>query len=333
MAEGIRLDALRYTIGSSTVDATDIPGFDGEFLTTLGSFEYDLGDESFGFGTYDVPEGGSPQFGFERLETFVSVVTSSYGADGLKINHAFSGNFEVAITIIDPFGDYEEYFFDANQISEDTYYWFNGAEWLLGDENGLLSPDAGLDTAPGALLGTNFDDVLTDTGAPNEIYGFFGDDIVEARKGDDTIFGGSGKAFDYTIFDIEMVTGGQGGDRIEAGDGPAVTLDGQGGDDRIIGGDRGDTLIDGSGADKLRGNGGADTFVMVADGDRDLIRDFEVGHDRIDVSQWGATDLGDLTVKYSDTRLDRVLVTFNDEALMVRTSLPNQILSEDDFLF
>lgn len=83
---------------------------------------------------------------------------------------------------------------------------------------------------------------------------------------------------------------GQQGLVLEAGSGDAT---GQGNNDLLVGGMgdnvlRGqggdDILIDGYGRDTLWGGSGADTFVLGRDGQRDEIRDFEPGTDRIDLS-------------------------------------------------
>ena len=81
---------------------------------------------------------------------------------------------------------------------------------------------------------------------------------------------------------------------------------GEGGDDRIFGGAGDDVLSDGTGIDLLFGGAGADIFVFTADGDVDVVKDFEVGVDRLDVSLWGALDLSDLAVTELRSGLFRV---------------------------
>lgn len=74
-----------------------------------------------------------------------------------------------------------------------------------------------------------------------------------------------------------VLTGGRGFDRLE----------GRAGDDLLDGG---------KGFSKLTGNGGADTFVIQSLS-FNVITDFEVGEDLIDVSALGAADIGDLSMK------------------------------------
>lgn len=72
------------------------------------------------------------------------------------------------------------------------------------------------------------------------------------------------------------IEGGARDDLLSRGSGNGV-LDGAEGDD---------TLSDGPGADTLIGGTGADVFVLRADGLRDVIADFALGEDRLDLSLW-----------------------------------------------
>uniref|UniRef100_UPI003561B6D9 calcium-binding protein n=1 Tax=Loktanella salsilacus TaxID=195913 RepID=UPI003561B6D9 len=63
-------------------------------------------------------------------------------------------------------------------------------------------------------------------------------------------------------------------------------LTGLGGNDRLVGGYGDDILRDGAGEDVMLGGAGADIFFLSNDGQRDVIQDFELGVDRIDLSGW-----------------------------------------------
>lgn len=74
-------------------------------------------------------------------------------------------------------------------------------------------------------------------------------------------------------------------------------LAGASGADTLIGGHGNDILLDGANADQLRGDGGRDTFVLVEDGARDVILDFQLGYDRIDLTDFSQlTALGSMTI-------------------------------------
>ncbi|MEM1159889.1 MAG: fasciclin domain-containing protein [Pseudomonadota bacterium] len=64
---------------------------------------------------------------------------------------------------------------------------------------------------------------------------------------------------------------------------------------RLTGALDNDLLFGGLGLDDFRGRAGEDTFILTNDGVRDIIRDFEIGADKIDVSAF-ADEIGDLTI-------------------------------------
>lgn len=70
--------------------------------------------------------------------------------------------------------------------------------------------------------------------------------------------------------------GGAGDDLLVAGGGAAL----------LSGGAGRDVLRDGAGSDTLSGGAGADVFVLGADGRRDVIADFDMREDRIDLTRW-----------------------------------------------
>ena len=119
----------------------------------------------------------------------------------------------------------------------------------------------------------------------------------------------------------------QGGD-------PLNVIQGTSGRDKLIGTLADDEIHDLGGFDNMFGRGGADVFVLSADGETDAIKDFEQGADRIDVSAWGATGLGDLTL--SDHGSGKIFVTFNDELLQLSDTgrtLDAADLTAADFIF
>jgi parallel beta-helix repeat protein len=101
-----------------------------------------------------------------------------------------------------------------------------------------------------------------------------------------------------------VVTGTTGNDSLQGTDGPDTLL-GLAGNDTLSGGAGDDRLDGGAGVDTLTGGAGADTFVFSSRLDSyrnyntgganlgDLITDFNVGADKIDLSALGFTGLGD----------------------------------------
>ncbi|GAA6180981.1 hypothetical protein NBRC116594_24190 [Shimia sp. NS0008-38b] len=169
----------------------------------------------------------------------------------------------------------------------------------------ILLRDASVSGADGGnddLRGGQGDDTMHGGGGNDTLHGGANDDVLHGDAGDDRIMGGTGH---------DAATGGAGDDRITTGDGDDTASGGTGRDyihggagndalaggagaDKLVGGAGSDTLEGGSGNDHLWGgnwwqDGDADTFVAQAGGGRDMIHDFEVNHDVLDLSSYGIT--------------------------------------------
>jgi Ca2+-binding RTX toxin-like protein len=104
------------------------------------------------------------------------------------------------------------------------------------------------------------------------------------------------------------LTGTAGGDLLVGLDGSEV----------ISAGDGADILSDGSGRDTLHGGAGADIHVLCADGETDVIADFQLGTDKIDLSAWGRIHaLQTLTITSTATG---ALIRYLDEVLEIRSA-------------
>ncbi|WP_238365327.1 Ig-like domain-containing protein [Mesobacterium pallidum] len=113
--------------------------------------------------------------------------------------------------------------------------------------------------------GTEGDDDIHGTETEDGIYGNGGDDSLRGLRGDDVVDGGSGD---------DTCEGGSGRDDIRGGSGR----------DDLRGGWGADTLSGGLDDDLLRGDGGADTFILNPSDGHDTVMDFENGTDVIDLS-------------------------------------------------
>ncbi len=112
--------------------------------------------------------------------------------------------------------------------------------------------------------------------------------------GDDFIFGNKSHNEITTKGGHDYVHGRGGHDQIT----------GNGGKDFLIGGPGADTLDGGLGGDTLKGGTGADLFVLKTGSGKDIIKDFVLGVDFIDVPDVGLATLttsntGHLTVEYN----------------------------------
>ena len=167
------------------------------------------------------------------------------------------------------------------------------------------------------IVGTDGADRMDGLGGNDRLYGFGGNDLIYGGEGDDDAAGGTG---DDTLY------GGQGSDE----------LWGEEGDDTLYGGEGDDYIWGDAGDDTLSGGEGADTFIYHPDydtGGSDTIKDFTVGEDAIDLSEFASiTDLSDLTITAdgSDVILD--LSSHGGGTIRLEGVSPSD-LSASDFAF
>ena len=147
--------------------------------------------------------------------------------------------------------------------------------------------------------GTSHDQLKGDN-IGNNIDGSDGNDLILGRAGNDTLWGSNGND---TIY-------GQNGNDVIRGSHDGFTgndrLDGGAGHDDIDGGAGEDTIISATGEDTLTGGEGADVFVFNTAYDShsntgiDVITDFEVDADIIDVSALAIASLANFDVAAPD---------------------------------
>ncbi len=186
------------------------------------------------------------------------------------------------------------------------------SHWSWNAATETLTQDGG--TGPDVMRGISTSDVMTGEANSDKLFGLGGNDVLDGGAGNDKLWGGTGD---------DILIGGAGADTLTGGDGSdtasyasatgLVVVDlsvtgaqntHAGGTDTLSGienlvgsafsdtltGDGGaNRLTGGAGHDTLTGGGGADTFVFTQLADspftaRDLITDFAVGVDKIDLS-------------------------------------------------
>jgi len=100
----------------------------------------------------------------------------------------------------------------------------------------------------------------------------------------DILKGGSG---------ADSISGDMGDDSINGGSGADI-LNGDEGDDNIKGGSGDDIITGGLGDDEIRLGAGEDIFIFETGHGEDLIKDFIVGADKIDLADFGLGGFGDI---------------------------------------
>jgi Ca2+-binding RTX toxin-like protein len=125
-----------------------------------------------------------------------------------------------------------------------------------------------------SVYGTDANNYLTGSIAPDLMFGYRGNDTILGHNGDDSIYGDSGVDFLYGENGNDVLYGGTESDVLVGGDG----------DDTLYGEAGGDMLATSSGYDALYGGAGSDQFMFTKTSGIDTIYDFVVGVDKLNVS-------------------------------------------------
>lgn len=103
----------------------------------------------------------------------------------------------------------------------------------------------------------------------------------------------------------------------------------------LNGGGGEDWIYDGSGSDTLTGGAGADVFVFARDGALDVVADFQLHQDRIDLSQWGGIYAA-AALSVTPTS-DGAILSFGKQAIELHSadgaSLSAGSFGDTDFIF
>ena len=193
-----------------------------------------------------------------------------------------------------------------------AHYGTASAGIVLNLATGVHGGDAAGDAFIGIerFVGSRHDDRMIGSVLADRLFGGDGDDVLSGGGGDDALEGGAG---------ADTLSGGEGVDTalyIRARGGITLNLttgahDGEAAgdvlsgieryvgsthDDRLLGGDAAenlfgdagdDVLAGGGGRDRLRGDSGADTFVFARGDGADVVLDFDVDEDALDLTGAG----------------------------------------------
>ncbi|MEM9924573.1 MAG: hypothetical protein AAF915_12620 [Cyanobacteria bacterium P01_D01_bin.50] len=207
---------------------------------------------------------------------------------------------------------------------------FNGSgedvATVTGDITNTGNAVIASETAAGILIesGVAFNGTITNDG------------II--RGGNDLAIDATGSQGEIKVINNGILEGavklGEGNDSFLSNSSVGVLVDGGGGNDTITGGSGDDTLVGGAGNDILTGNGGSDTFVFSTGSDVDIIQNFEVSNDLLDVAGlFGDIDQilgagGAASQNGNDTLID-----FGNNDLVTLVNVNVDTLSENNFVF
>ena len=160
------------------------------------------------------------------------------------------------------------------------------------------------------LYGGAGDDRLFGGAGPDRLNGDPGNDMLAGGLGKDILFGGKGHDRLKGGPGADDLYGNEGRDRLIGGVRNDI-LRGEEGRDRLAGGRGDDTLIGGLGNDRLSGGDGKDVFVFGRNGGRDVIRDFDVTEDILNLRRNFGPEAAD-----PETLLDEIATVRNGNAFL-----------------
>jgi Ca2+-binding RTX toxin-like protein len=160
------------------------------------------------------------------------------------------------------------------------------------------------------LVGSGGDDALVGKRGDDVLYGKRGNDVLDGGLGDDTLRGAAGK---------DLLNGGGGSD---------ILLGGRG-SDALLGGSGRDFLNGRKGNDVLTGGSHADRFFFNKNSGKDVITDFEIGVDSVQIGK-GAKRFEQLT--FEGIGSDVIMKFKSTEVTFEETHLED-LLSSDVFVF
>ncbi|WP_366525519.1 hypothetical protein [uncultured Ruegeria sp.] len=139
-------------------------------------------------------------------------------------------------------------------------------------------------------------------------------DLIEAKKGNDWVYGRAGSDEIWAGEGDDYVEGGSGSDKIYGGTGHHKLYGGTS-NDTVVGENGDDTIVGSPGDDDLYGGNtnyasdGSDTFRFVGNTGSDTIHDFDPNEDFIDSSALGYENVDQMEIQQEG---DHVLITLHD---------------------
>ncbi len=242
------------------------------------------------------------------LAIFNAALTASNNDEIRLAKMALSGNDTFDLS---PFGD--------------VMNGFGGNDTMLGNGgNDFLEGGPGNDIIRG---GTGYD-LLRGNGGDDRIFGDSGNDLLLGFAGNDRLFGGTHSDNLKGGGSSDILNGGTGNDKL-FGNGGSDDLDGGNDNDLLVGGAGIDNLNGGRGNDRLKGKGGADILEFEVGGDKDRIKGFQDGLDRIDLTDFGFANVAAVKAFGNEVSGNSVFNFGGGDVLTIENTLLSQISGAD----
>jgi Ca2+-binding RTX toxin-like protein len=223
------------------------------------------------------------------------------------------------------FGDGRLYHGDPVYIGNDFLDGGNGADELNGG--------GGEDI----LVGGNGNDVLNGGTGEDKLLGGIGDDLYIVDMQSDMIFEDADGGVDtvlantsyYLFAGIENISINIDDNFFAVGNELSNDIRGGGGNNLLLGG-AGDDVINGRGGnDVLFGQAGTDAFIFTKGTGGDVIGDFEIGVDHIDLKDFGITSFTELQTRFVQDGNVGGIVMDNGDVIILQNVMMSQLSAVD----
>ena len=188
-------------------------------------------------------------------------------------------------------------------------------------------------------------DTVTGAEGSDLVYGNLGSDLIYGNQDNDTMFGGQDDDIAFGGQNDDLVYGNAGADQVY-GNTSSDTLYGGQGDDSVFGGQGADQVFGGAGNDSIDGGLADDTITGGAGNDvfefqngdgADVIGDFTVGEDLIQlvsgINGTGATDGADMLSRITTDADGNAVIDLGDGNSLTLTGITPGQLTADSFVF
>ena len=163
--------------------------------------------------------------------------------------------------------------------------------------------------------GTEGNDNISGSYAPDLIYGKGGNDTIGGSDGNDTLYGEAGDDYLVSSMHDDILYGGTGKDTLGGGE-QNDELYGEEDNDSLLGYTGNDTLSGGAGNDNLEGYSGDDTYIFGRGFGNDIIKD-----------EYNSSDAGNDTVKFQGLNSDEVSFYYLSSSLIAKINDTQEFLN------
>ncbi len=307
--DGTTLSAAEQTTDATVMNSTfpDFnPGDVTENIRPSSLMIYDIAVIQYIYGANRSYNAGDNTYEYDGTATQARTLWDAGGTDMLS-TIGYAGN--VIVDLREGFQNVTEV--GNRDAGTGTFIWLafgsnienarsgQGGDIIFGNSLGnRITSGKNRDSVDG---GAGNDDINGNLGA-DTIIGGEGDDFARGGKGADNVQGGNGNDTVNGNFDDDILTAGAGNDTVNGNEGNDI-ITGDAGNDTLKGGQGTDQLFGGTGADivggdlgndRLNGGANADIFVFGANCGTDIIEDFNLGEDRIQVSSVLSASIDDI---------------------------------------